>query len=74
MRVMVIFQAQPKFSQIQQNPAKPEPNLSKETPLISLDSLGGIEPFQWVVATPRGKKLFSRSFPGHWPARTGAPD
>jgi phenylpyruvate tautomerase PptA (4-oxalocrotonate tautomerase family) len=38
--------AESKFSQIQQNRAKPGPNKSKENPWISFDFLGRIEPFQ----------------------------
>jgi hypothetical protein len=51
-------QAGSKFIQIQQSPAKPKQNKSKKKALISLDSLGGFEPFQWLAATPWGKKIF----------------
>jgi hypothetical protein len=47
-----VFQADSKFSQIQQNRAKPEQNRSKKKAWICLDSLFGIEPFQRVAATP----------------------
>jgi hypothetical protein len=43
---------------IVQNPAKPatlEQRESKKKAWISLDSLGGNEPFQWVIVTPQGK-------------------
>jgi hypothetical protein len=63
-----LFQANSKFSQIQQNLAKPEQNPSKKKAWISLDSLVRIEPFQWVAPTPRAKKFFSRSFPGRRPS------
>jgi hypothetical protein len=35
-----------------------DPNKSKKKALISLDSLGDFEPFQWLAATPWGKKIF----------------
>jgi hypothetical protein len=37
---------------MQQNPAKPGQNLSKEKALISLDSLVHFKPFQRVALTP----------------------
>jgi hypothetical protein len=46
-------QVKSKLSQIQQNPAKPGQRKSKEKAWISLDSLGGNEPFQGVAPTPR---------------------
>jgi hypothetical protein len=52
-----IFQAKSKFSQIQQNPAKPEQNQAKKRAWISLDFLRGIEPFQQVMPTPGAKKV-----------------
>jgi hypothetical protein len=52
-RLSRIFQADSKSSQIQQNPAKPGQNLSKEKALISFDSLVHFEPFQGVALTPR---------------------
>jgi hypothetical protein len=52
-------QAKSKLSQIQQNPAKPGQRKSKEKALISLDSLGGNEPFQRVAPTPRALFSFS---------------
>ena len=59
------IQAKSKFSQIQQNLAKPEQNQSKKKAWIFLDFLVGFEPFQWVAPTPPGKKflfpLLSRS-------------
>ena len=42
--------------------AKPEQRKSKEKALISLDSLVGIEPFQWVAPTPRPENFFSFPF------------
>ena len=47
-----LSQARSKSSQIEQNPAKPGPKPSKEKAWISLDSLGGNEPFQGVAPTP----------------------
>jgi hypothetical protein len=55
-------QAKSKFSQIQQSPAKPSQRKSKKKAWISLDFLGGIEPFQWFMLTPRAKKSFPASF------------
>jgi hypothetical protein len=52
------FQANSKFSQIQQNLAKPGQNQSKKKAWISLDSLVRIEPFQGVTPTPGAKKIF----------------
>jgi hypothetical protein len=59
-----------KLSQIQQSPAKPAQRKSKKKAWISMDFLVRIKPFQWVAATPCGKKIFSRSFPrpGLWPS------
>jgi hypothetical protein len=45
------------LSQIQQNPAKPSQRKSKEKAWISLDFLGGNEPFQGLALTPQA--LFS---------------
>jgi hypothetical protein len=45
----------PNEPQILQNPAKPgqaQPKKSKKKAWISLDSLGGNEPFQGVALTP----------------------
>jgi hypothetical protein len=39
--------------------AKARPNFSKEKAWISLDSLVRNEPFQWVIVTPRAKKVFA---------------
>lgn len=46
------FQANSKFSQIEQNLAKPEQNGTKKEAWISLDSLLRIEPFQGLAPTP----------------------
>jgi hypothetical protein len=55
-----LFQANSKFSQIEQSPANAEQNPSKKKAWISLDFLVGNEPFQWVALTPGAKKsLFS---------------
>jgi hypothetical protein len=54
----VAVQPKSKFFKTYQSRAKPEPNLSKEKAWISLFSLGGIELFQRVALTPRGKKVF----------------
>jgi hypothetical protein len=43
---------------MEQNPAKPGPKQSKEKAWISLDSLGGNEPFQRLAPTPRAFFLF----------------
>jgi hypothetical protein len=61
--VQQFFQAESKFTQIQQSPAKPGKEKQRKKALISLDSLGGIEPFQWVAPTPKGKIFFVRSSP-----------
>ena len=53
-----LSQARSKSSQIEQNPAKPGPKQSKEKAWISLDSLGGNEPFQRLAPTPRAFFLF----------------
>ena len=53
-------QAGSKFSQIQQNPAKPEQRKSKENAWISLDSLVRIEPFQKTCADPQAFFLLLR--------------
>jgi hypothetical protein len=57
------FQARPKSIRIQQSPAKPEQNQSKEKAWIPLDFLVRIERFQWVAPTPQAKKFSHRSFP-----------
>jgi hypothetical protein len=57
-----LIQINPKFFKIQQSPAKPEQSQSKKKAWISLDSLGGNEPFQGVVLTPQGKKPFLAPF------------
>jgi hypothetical protein len=53
-----LFQANSKFSQIEQSPANAEQNPSKKKAWISLDFLVGNEPFQWVALTPGAKKSF----------------
>jgi hypothetical protein len=58
-----LIQINPKFSQIQQSPAMPSQRKSKKKAWISLDFLVGIEPFQWVIVTPQGKKSFLAPFP-----------
>jgi hypothetical protein len=56
------FQANSKFSQVQQNPAKPSQRKSKKKALIPFDFLVRIEAFQWVAPTPRAKKSFAAPF------------
>jgi hypothetical protein len=56
-------QAKSKLSQIQQSPEKPGQGKSKKKAWICLDFLGGIEPFQWFVLTPRAKKSLPAPFP-----------
>jgi len=51
------FQANPKFSQIQPNPPKPQQRKSKEKAWISLYFLVRFEPFQWVAPTPGAKRI-----------------
>jgi hypothetical protein len=55
------FQANSKFGQIQQNPAKPSQRKSKKKALIPFDFLVRIETFQSVALTPRAKKIFCLS-------------
>jgi hypothetical protein len=55
------IQAESKSSQIQQNPAKPGQKRSKKKAWISLDFLVRIGPFQRVMLTPLGKKIFCLS-------------
>jgi hypothetical protein len=64
-----VIQINPKFRKIQQSPAKSGPRQSKKKAWISLDSLGGNEPFQRVVVTPWGKKSFLAPSPPNWPRR-----
>jgi hypothetical protein len=60
-----LFQANSKFSQIDQSLANAEQNPSKKKAWISLEFLVGNEPFQWVALTPGAKNLFSLlSLPG----------
>jgi hypothetical protein len=54
-----LFQANSKFSQIEQSPANAEQNPAKKKAWISLDFLVGNEPFQWVALTPGAKNPFS---------------
>ena len=56
------IQVKTKYSQIQQNPAKPEQRKSKEKAWISLDCLVRIERFQGVALTPWAIFSLSRSF------------
>jgi hypothetical protein len=57
-----LFQANSKFSQIEQSPANAEQNPAKKKAWISLDFLVGNEPFQWVALTPGAKKSFLSPF------------
>jgi hypothetical protein len=61
-RAGLVFQADPKFLKIEQNPAKAEQRKSKENPWIRLDLLVRIVPFQRVAPTP-----------GHFFSRLGLP-
>jgi hypothetical protein len=51
-----LFQANSKFSQIEQSPANAEQNPAKKKAWFSLDFLVGNEPFQGVALTPGAKK------------------
>jgi hypothetical protein len=73
MEIRIANQAGSKFSQIQQSPAKAEQRKSKKKAWISFDFLVRIEPFQWVMLTPWGKKILSVSFPPP-PSEPAAPD
>jgi hypothetical protein len=57
-----LFQAKPEFSQIQQSPVSAEQNPSKKKAWIPFDSLGRIEPFQWVAPIARARNSFSAPF------------
>src|ERR1700728_1587055 len=57
MEMRIAIQAESKLSQIRQSPAKPRQRKSKKKAWISLDFLGGIEPFQSVMLTPQAKNL-----------------
>jgi hypothetical protein len=57
------IQAERKFSQIQQSPAKPGQVKSKKKAWIALDWLRRIERFQWLALTPRPKIFFQASLP-----------
>jgi hypothetical protein len=57
-----LFQANSKFSQIEQSPANAEQNPAKKKAWISLDFLVGNEPFQGVALTPGAKKSFLSPF------------
>jgi hypothetical protein len=65
MEIRIAIQAESKFSQIRQSPAKAEQRKSKKKALISFDFLVRIEPFQRVMLTPWAKKIFCLSFPTH---------
>jgi hypothetical protein len=65
MEIRIAIQAESKFSQIRQSPAKAEQRKSKKKALISFDFLVRIEPFQRVMLTPWAKKFFCLSFPTH---------
>jgi hypothetical protein len=58
-----------KSSQARTNPGKAN---QRKKAWISLDSLGGIEPFQWVIVTPEGKKSFLAPFPRNRPSYSRA--
>jgi|ERR1700734_1660116 hypothetical protein len=62
MEMRIAIQAESKLSQIRQSPAKPGQRKSKKKAWISLDFLGGIEPFQSVMLTPR-QKIFATLAP-----------
>jgi hypothetical protein len=53
-----LFKTNPKFSQIQPSLTKPKQRKSKKKAWISLDFLRRFGLFQWVTATPQGKRLF----------------
>jgi hypothetical protein len=57
------FQARSKFFKIRPSRAKFQQRKSKKKAWISLDSLVRIERFQWVAATPPGKKNLSPLLP-----------
>jgi hypothetical protein len=61
------FVAFPNQPQILQNPAKPGQAQAKRMKEKRLGfpwiSLGGNEPFQWVIVTPLGRKIFLGSIP-----------
>jgi hypothetical protein len=58
-----LFQINPKLFKIQPSPATPAKENQRKKAWISLDSLGGNEPFQGVIVTPRGKKSCLAPFP-----------
>jgi hypothetical protein len=66
------FIASPNQPQIVQNPATPGQRKSKKKAWISLDSLGGNEPFQGVIVTPQGKKSFLAPFLRNCPSHSRA--
>jgi hypothetical protein len=51
----------PNFAKSGQARPNPGQENQRKKAWISLDSLGGIEPFQWVVVTPQGRKSFLAS-------------
>jgi hypothetical protein len=55
---LIPFQINPKLFKIQPSRAKPCQRKSKQKAWISLDSLGGNEPFQGVIVTPWAKNLY----------------
>jgi hypothetical protein len=63
----IVIQISPKLFKIQPSPGKPEQSQSKKKAWISLDSLGGIEPFQRVALTPGAKNLGLAPFPRNRP-------
>jgi hypothetical protein len=68
MSLVWLFQISPKFFKIQPSRPKARQRESKKMAWISLDSLGGNEPFQRVALTPRGKKSFLAPSPRNWPS------
>jgi hypothetical protein len=61
-----LVQINPKLFKIQPSPAVFSQRKSKKKAWISLDSLGGIEPFQGVAPTPQGEKSCLAAFPLNW--------
>ena len=67
-----LVQINPKLFKIQPSPAMPSQRKSKKEAWISLDSLGGNEPFQRVALTPQGEKSCLAPFPCNWPRQAYA--
>jgi hypothetical protein len=68
MYLVWLFQISPKFFKIQPSRPKARQRESKKKTWISLDSLGGNEPFQRVALTPRAKNLSWLHSPRNWPS------